>query len=91
MTFNLSGGGYTDGSCQKNSPNLMLRAVETRPSTGMVAPVVGERKTSGLMYPRQQAVAKRSYVQAELANGTYTYATKTWSQQTNYNYQVLSL
>ena len=88
MTFNLSGGGYTDGSCQKNSPNLMLRAVETRPSTGMVAPVVGERKTSGLMYPRQQAVAKRSYVQAELANRTYTYATKTWSQQTNYNYQV---
>ena len=88
MLFNISGGGYTDGSCQKNSPNLMLRAVETRPSTGMVAPVVGERKSSGLMYPRQQAVAKRSYVQAELANGTYTYATKTWSQQTNYNYQV---
>ena len=88
MTFDISGGGFSDPSCRKGSPNKMLHLTNPRSTSGVIAPVVGERKESGVMFPRQQAVAKRTVTPPTIGNGSYTWTTKTWSQATNYNYTV---
>ena len=88
MSFDLSGGGFNDASCRKGSPNKMLHLTNPRSTSGVIAPVVGERKASGVMFPRQQAVAKPTVAPPTLGTGSYTWTTKTWSQATNYNYTV---
>ena len=52
MTFNSSGGGFTDPTCQKGSPNLYLRAENPRKTSGQIGEVKGERKTTGQTFPR---------------------------------------
>jgi len=52
MTFNTSGGGYTDYTCQKGSPNLYLHIENPRKSSGHLAEVKGKRSTSGMTFPR---------------------------------------
>ena len=51
MTFNSSGGGFTDPTCQKGSPNLYLHVDNPRKSSGYVSEVSGER-TTGVTFPR---------------------------------------
>jgi len=51
MTFNNGGGGFTDNTCQKGSPNLYLHVDNPRKSSGYVSEVSGER-TTGVTFPR---------------------------------------
>ena len=87
MDFDLSGGGYSDYSCRRGSPNLVLHATPLRKTSGYLMPQVGGR-TTGQTYPRPKFYASNThtYQQQNIANGTYTFATKTWTQETNYNY-----
>jgi len=52
MTFNTSGGGYTDNTCQKGSPNLYLHIENPRKLSGHLAEVRGKRNTNGMTFPR---------------------------------------
>lgn len=52
MTFNSSGGGFTDPTCQKGSPNLYLSVQNPRKTTGQVTEVKGQRGTRGQTFPR---------------------------------------
>ena len=64
MDFDLSGGKYSDYSCRKNSPNLVLHAENPRKVVGYIAEVRGER-TSGMTFPRV------SMINSPAAESTY--------------------
>ena len=51
MTFNVSGGGLGDNTCQQGSPNKYLRIKNPRELVGYLSVVKGERKT-GMVFPR---------------------------------------
>jgi hypothetical protein len=53
MTFNTAGGGFTDATCQKGSPNLYLHVENLRKTSGVIEEVRGERKSSGQIFPRR--------------------------------------
>ena len=53
MTFNTSGGGFTDATCQKASPNLYLHVENLRKNSGFIEEMRGERKSSGQIFPRR--------------------------------------
>jgi len=53
MTFNTGGGGFTDTTCQKGSPNLYLYVESLRKTSGLVEEIKGERKSSGQVFPRK--------------------------------------
>ena len=51
MTFNLSGGGLGDNTCQQGSPNKYLHIENPRSATGYLSQQKGVRST-GLTFPR---------------------------------------
>tara|TARA_R100001079_G_scaffold51547_1_gene26284 strand:- start:261 stop:2207 length:1947 start_codon:yes stop_codon:yes gene_type:complete len=53
MTFDTGNGSHGDDTCQKGSPNKYLISKNPRPTTGMIEDVKGERKTSGMTFPRR--------------------------------------
>ena len=53
MTFNSSGGSFNDDTSQHGSPNKYLISKNPRPTSGMIEDVKGERKTSGMTFPRR--------------------------------------
>lgn len=53
MDFNISGGGYIDYTCQKNSPNKFVGCKNIKLSTGYIETNKGERKASGQVFPRK--------------------------------------
>ena len=53
MTFDAGDGSHNDDSCQKNSPNKYLLAKNPRPTSGQIEDPLGERKTSGMVFPRR--------------------------------------
>ena len=55
MDFDLSGGAYSDTSCRKGSPNLVVYAQNSRKIVGFINQQKGERKT-GLTFPRMTIV-----------------------------------
>ena len=52
MTFNTGDGTHSDPTCQKGSPNKYLLSKNPRPTSGMIDHVKGERKTTGMTFPR---------------------------------------
>jgi len=53
MTFNSSGGSFNDTTSQHGSPNKYLLSKNPRSTSGMIEDVKGERKTSGMTFPRR--------------------------------------
>ena len=53
MTFNSSGGSFNDDTSQHGSPNKYLLSKNPRSTSGMIEDVKGERKTSGMTFPRR--------------------------------------
>ena len=53
MTFNSSGGSFNDDTSQHGSPNKYLISKNPRPTSGMIEDVKGERKSSGMTFPRR--------------------------------------
>ena len=53
MTFDSGTGSHSDPTCQKGSPNKYLLSKNPRPTSGMIEDVKGERKTSGMTFPRR--------------------------------------
>jgi plastocyanin len=53
----LGGAGTSfDGTSQENSPNKYILCETSRPSSGVIEEEVGERRTSGLTYPRRTTI-----------------------------------
>ena len=52
MTFDAGNGTHSDPTCQKGSPNKYLLSKNPRPTSGMIDNVKGERKTTGMTFPR---------------------------------------
>ena len=53
MTFNSSGGSFNDNTSQHGSQNKYLLSKNPRSTSGMIEDVKGERKTSGMTFPRR--------------------------------------
>ena len=53
MTFDTGSGSYNDNTSQQGSPNKYLQSKNPRPESGMIEDVKGERKTSGMTFPRR--------------------------------------
>ena len=56
MTFDSGNGSHSDATCQKGSPNKYLLSKNPRPTSGMIDNVKGERKTSGMTFPRRSTL-----------------------------------
>ena len=56
MTFNSSGGSFNDDTSQHGSPNKYLLSKNPRSTSGMIEDVKGERKTSGMTFPRRSTL-----------------------------------
>ena len=56
MTFDTGNGSHGDNTCQKGSPNKYLLSKNPRPTSGMIEDVKGERKTSGMTFPRRSTL-----------------------------------
>ena len=58
ITVQSLGGAGTpfDRSSQENSPNKYILCESPRPSSGVIEEEVGERKTSGVTYPRRTTI-----------------------------------
>ena len=56
MTFDSGNGSHSDATCQKGSPNKYLLSKNPRPTSGMIDDVKGERKTSGMTFPRRSTL-----------------------------------
>ena len=52
MTFDDGSGSFDDDTSQQGSPNRYLQSKNPRPTSGMIEDVKGERKTSGMTFPR---------------------------------------
>ena len=53
----LGGAGTSfDGTSQENSPNKYILCESDRPSSGVIEEEVGERRTSGVTYPRRTTI-----------------------------------
>ena len=72
MTFNSGGGGFTDPTCQKGSPNKYLHVENPRKSSGFIQPQIGER-TTGLTFPRSSAFHSTS---PEPQTETFTFSVR---------------
>ena len=51
MNWNTNGGDFADNTCQKDSPNRYLAAINPRPESGYLIEQKSER-SSGMMFPR---------------------------------------
>ena len=56
MTFDTGSGSYNDNTSQQGSPNKYLQSKNPRPESGMIEDVKGERKTSGMTFPRRSTL-----------------------------------
>ncbi len=56
MTFDSGTGSHSDETCQKGSPNKYLLSKNPRSTSGMIEDVKGERKTSGMTFPRRSTL-----------------------------------
>jgi hypothetical protein len=58
ITVHSLGGAGTsfDGTSQENSPNKYILCESDRPSSGVIEEEVGERRTSGVTYPRRTTI-----------------------------------
>ena len=56
MTFDTGNGSHSDVTCQKGSPNKYLLSKNPRSESGMIEDVKGERKTSGMTFPRRSTL-----------------------------------
>ena len=56
MTFDISGGGLSDNSCRQGSPNKYLHVENPRSVVGYIGEVKGERKATGMTFPRVSLV-----------------------------------
>lgn len=52
MTFDSNGGSFSDVTCSKGSLNAYLSCKNPRKTSGQIAEVKGQRKSSGQLYPR---------------------------------------
>ena len=53
MTFDSGTGSHSDNTSQQGSPNKYLLSKNPRSTSGMIEDVKGERKTSGMTFPRR--------------------------------------
>ena len=53
MTFDLSGGSYSDNTCRKGSPNLYLHVENPRKVSGYVEEARKGMRTNGMVFPRR--------------------------------------
>ena len=56
MTFDTGTGSYDDNTSQLGSPDKYLLSKNPRPTSGMIEDVKGERKTSGMTFPRRSTL-----------------------------------
>ena len=56
MTFDTGSGSYNDNTSQQGSPNKYLQSKNPRPVSGMIEDVKGQRKTSGMTFPRRSTL-----------------------------------
>ena len=56
MTFDSGTGSHSDNTCQKGSPNKYLLSKNPRSTSGMIEDVKGERKVSGMTFPRRSTL-----------------------------------
>ena len=56
MTFDSGTGSHSDPTCQKGSPNKYLLSKNPRLTSGMIEDVKGERKVSGMTFPRRSTL-----------------------------------
>ena len=56
MTFDAGNGTHSDPTCQKGSPNKYLQSKNPRQTSGMIDNVKGERKTTGMTFPRSSTL-----------------------------------
>ena len=56
MTFDSGTGSYDDNTSQLGSPNKYLLSKNPRSTSGMIEDVKGERKTSGMTFPRRSTL-----------------------------------
>ena len=56
MTFDSGTGSHSDNTCQKGSPNKYLLSKNPRSTSGMIEDIKGERKTSGMTFPRRSTL-----------------------------------
>ena len=56
MTFDSGSGSFNDNTSQQGSPNKYLLSKNPRPTSGMIEDVKGERKTSGMTFPRRSTL-----------------------------------
>ena len=53
MTFDDGSGSFNDNTSQQGSPNKYLQSKNPRPVSGMIEDVKGQRRTSGMTFPRR--------------------------------------
>ena len=56
MTYDSGSGSFNDNTSQQGSPNKYLLSKNPRPTSGMVEDVKGERKVSGMTFPRRSTL-----------------------------------
>ena len=56
MTFDSGTGSHSDNTSQQGSPNKYLLSKNPRSTSGMIEDVKGERKTSGMTFPRRSTL-----------------------------------
>ena len=56
MTFDTGSGSYNDNTSQQGSPNKYLQSKNPRPVSGMIEDVKGQRRTSGMTFPRRSTL-----------------------------------
>ena len=56
MTFDTGSGSFNDNTSQQGSPNKYLLSKNPRPTSGMIEDVKGERKVSGMTFPRRSTL-----------------------------------
>ena len=56
MTFDSGTESYDDNTSQLGSPNKYLLSKNPRSTSGMIEDVKGERKTSGMTFPRRSTL-----------------------------------
>ena len=56
MTFDTGSGSFNDNTSQQGSPNKYLQSKNPRSTSGMIEDVKGERKTSGMTFPRRSTL-----------------------------------
>ena len=75
MNWNVNGGSFADNTCQKDSPNRYLAAINPRPESGQLTEQIGSRDTSvtGMMFPRNQVCSRYEFTGGQTYNISVTF------------------